>query len=215
MKKKQSPVCWLCGEKSTDQISCLKIPSTVSASETLAMIGRQPSHTYTSSVMTAHYSLGCHKATRWLGMRVTCDWHCSRGLVRVTPEEWRVGGWNQEKQTDIQCNWTPFVYLKLSICSICQLPSQHLQQTKVSCQQIDKGFCWLVNNIMHYITLWILTANCKHYHNVRIFFIVGLCRNHSSTSCVFSKLWESWFTIKFCYIFYTCYVNINYILKVL
>lgn len=62
------------------------------------------------SVMTAHYSVGCHKATRWFGMRVTCDWHCSGGLVRVTPKERRVGGCNQETQTCTQCNCTIHVF---------------------------------------------------------------------------------------------------------
>lgn len=61
------------------------------------------------SVVTAYSSLSCHEATRWLGMRVTCDWHCSRVFVRVTPREQRVGGWHQGKPTCGQCNYSKLI----------------------------------------------------------------------------------------------------------
>lgn len=52
-----------------------------------------------ASVIPADCRVSCHAATRWLGMRATADWRCSREVDRVTPGERRVGG----KQMCVQC----------------------------------------------------------------------------------------------------------------
>lgn len=87
--------------------------------------------------MTADCSVGWQKATKWLNMRVTCEWHYSGGLVRVTPQECCVGVWIQGKQMGIQCNTASlsFFLSRLSISSTCQLRSQNVQQMKV---QVNK-----------------------------------------------------------------------------
>lgn len=72
--------------------------------------------THAHRVKTARHSFNCHKATRWLSIRVTYDWHCSRGLVRVTPEEQRVGGWHRGKQTAVQCSWAACACLMAPSC---------------------------------------------------------------------------------------------------
>lgn len=67
------------------------------------LIGRQLSHTCTTSVIPADCRVSCHAATRWSGTRATADWRCGGEVDRVTPGERRVGGCIQGKQMCMQC----------------------------------------------------------------------------------------------------------------
>lgn len=123
---------WLtfCCRESKNQISCLNHHHYLSLPDFSTDWQTALPHMHIS-VVTAHYCVGCHKATRWLGMRVTCDWQCSRRLVRVTPEERGVGGEIQEKQMGEWCKWALPMYLMAP--QVFNL--KHMSATQSTCSQ--------------------------------------------------------------------------------
>lgn len=99
--------------------------------------------THAHRVETARHSFNCHEATRWRGVRVTYDWHCSRGLVRVTAEERRVGGWHRGKQTAVQCSWAARADgAELSVGGMCQFHNNQTQERahRVSLKESKSNF---------------------------------------------------------------------------
>lgn len=101
--------------------------------------------------MTADCSVGWQKATKWLNMRVTCEWHYSGGLVRVTPQECCVGVWSQGKQMGRQCNTASLYFLlsRLSIFRRRQLRSQNERWMKVQVNKLIRHHAQTLCFIIH------------------------------------------------------------------